>query len=649
MAKEFTIHTDTPPPFLSQMRGDALASFKTERWLLFFVLAATSLVYANSLSGEFVYDDIQQIVQNPQIRSWKNLTTAFTTSVWDFRNEVTPSYQLIPYYRPLFTVYLTVGYHLFGLWPQGWHLASLFLHLLATALVFFLFRRLASSTSTAALTALLFGIHPTHVESVSWISGITDPMLAVFYISSALAYRRYLEEKAQRWYLTSIGLYVLALLSKEPAITLPAIYLALEYQWQVTQKAGFSWRQFCSGFLRRMVPYLVIGIAYLILRYKILGLFDWVNTLMADTPRWQIYGTTPLVLCTYVKNLLFPFYLSPAYPVHLLTSFWSASFWLSSLVLAACAAVLWVLHRKFGADAVVASAFLIVPLLPALNLKIFHPAYLVQDRYLYLPSIGFCFFLALILKKAGESSRVRFASTLLAGTLILSWGISTAAQNLIWRNGESLWRRAEQTVPDNWNFPYNVAIAQIDDQNFEGARRNLERAAEMAGRTRKAAPIYNNLSLVMFNLGDTERAIELAKLTIELDPELPEAYNNLGIYHASRREYPEASKLFERVLKINPRSTIARSNLADAQAIMGDHEEAVRNYRMVLDQIPQDYDVRFKLAISLLALGKRQEAIAELAKLTQSLNVGTDERRWLEKHIAALEAEERKLNEQRAH
>ncbi|MFH4410663.1 tetratricopeptide repeat protein, partial [Acinetobacter baumannii] len=82
------------------------------------------------------------------------------------------------------------------------------------------------------------------------------------------------------------------------------------------------------------------------------------------------------------------------------------------------------------------------------------------------------------------------------------------------------------------------AIAQIDDQNFEGARRNLERAAEMAGRTRKAAPIYNNLSLVMFNLGDTERAIELAKLTIELDPGLPEAYNNRGIYHASRREYP---------------------------------------------------------------------------------------------------------------
>jgi len=645
MAKGFTMDARST----SMVQGDAFAFLKTERWLLFFVLAATCLVYANSLSGEFVYDDVQQIIQNPHIRSWKNLAAAFTSSVWDFRNDVTvtPSYQLIPYYRPLFTVYLTVGYHLFGLWPQGWHLASLSLHLLTTALVFFLFRRLSSSPSTAALGALLFGIHPTHAESVSWISGVTDPMLALFYVSSALAYRRYLEEKRHRWYLTSLGLYVLALLSKELAITLPAIYLALEYHWHLMQKAPVSWHRFCLDFLRRMVPHLIIGLAYLIIRYEVLGLVDWVNTLMVGTPKWRIYGTIPIVLCFYLKNLFFPFHLSPAYPVHLIASFWSANFLLPVLTLVVALAALWMLHRKFGADAIVASAFLIVPLLPALNLKIFHPAYLVQDRYLYLPSIGFCFFLALIWRKARELNRLRLASALLTGVIILSWGVSTAAQNLIWRNGESLWRRAEEAVPDNWHFPYNVGTAQLDARKFEDAQRNFERAAKMAGMTRQAAVIYNNLSLAAFNLGDTERAIELAKTTIELNPKIQEAYNNLGIYYASRKEYAEAKELFARVLKLNPRSTIARSNLADTQALMGDHEEAVQNYRMVLNQLPQDYDIRFKLAISLLALGKRQEAIVELARLTQNPNIDMDERRWLERHIAALEAEERKLNEQR--
>jgi tetratricopeptide (TPR) repeat protein len=632
--------TELSPHASSKAPRDPFASFKTERWLLFFILAATCLVYANSLSGEFVYDDIQQIVQNPQIRSWKNLLTAFSTSVWDFRNEITPGYQFIPYYRPLFTIYLTLGYHIFGLWPQGWHLASLFLHLATTALVFFLFRRLTKDLFVAASTALLFGLHPTHVESVSWISGVTDPLLAVFYVSSALAYLRYLDEKRLVWYFLSLALYSLAILAKEPAVTIPAILIALEYH--KCEKTGDGKRLFLLAALKRILPYFVLGGAYLIARYEILGLIDWVNIEMARVPRWQIYGTLPAVIFTYLKNMVFPFYLSPAYPVRLISGFRSADFMLPLLIIGICFILTWLTYRKLGRDSIVAFFFFSMPLLPALNLKIFHPAYLVQDRYLYIPSIGFCFLLALIIRSLQKARIPQYSCALLTIAIALSWGASVTAQNLIWRDGESLWHRAEIMVPYNWNFPYNVAIAQIDRRDFESARQNLERAAKMAGLSREAAPIYNNLSLVFFNLGDTEKAIKLAQVTIELDPTLLEAYNNLGVYYASRKEYAEAKKLFEFVLKRNPRSTMARSNLADAQAVMGDHDEAIRNYRIILNQIPQDYDSRFKLAISLLALGRRQEAISELSALASSESIGPDERRWLERHIAALKAEEQK-------
>src|SRR5713226_1078401 len=136
------------------------------------------LAYANSLSGEFVFDDTEQIVENQDIRSWDNLTKAFTTHVWEFRDQpgslnVPPP---LPYYRPLFTVMLTVEFHLFGLWPQGWHLVSLLLHVLCAIGVFYVILLTSGRSLIPLFAALLFAAHPVHAESVSWISGMTDPL-----------------------------------------------------------------------------------------------------------------------------------------------------------------------------------------------------------------------------------------------------------------------------------------------------------------------------------------------------------------------------------------------------------------------------------------------------------------------------------------
>src|ERR1700694_2840087 len=141
-------------------------SFLSESRALFLTIAATVLVYANSLSGAFVFDDTKQIVGNPSLHSWSNIFRAFSNDVWSFQRGTLTKDIPPPYYRPLFTIYLTINYQLFGLWEPGWHLMNLAVHASATVFVYYLLRRLSGDIVIASLTALLFGLHPAHVESV---------------------------------------------------------------------------------------------------------------------------------------------------------------------------------------------------------------------------------------------------------------------------------------------------------------------------------------------------------------------------------------------------------------------------------------------------------------------------------------------------
>ena len=182
----------------------------TESRALFLTIAATTLVYANSLSGAFVFDDTKQIAGNPSLHSWSNVLRAFTNDVWSFERGTLTTDLPPPYYRPLFTIYLTLNYQLFGLWEPGWHLMNLLVHTTATVFVYYLLRRLSGDNVVALLAALLFGLHPAHVESVSWISGIPDPLAALFYVPSLIWYVRYREEGNRKWLAASVVAFGLA-------------------------------------------------------------------------------------------------------------------------------------------------------------------------------------------------------------------------------------------------------------------------------------------------------------------------------------------------------------------------------------------------------------------------------------------------------
>jgi tetratricopeptide (TPR) repeat protein len=583
----------------------------TEGRLLFLVVAAVVLVYSNSLGGRFLVDDAEQIVGNLQLRSWSNLLRAFTSDVWGFE-AVTPEAARLPYYRPLFTAYLTSAYQLFGLWEPGWHLLNLLVHCGVTVLVFRLARRLGGDVRVAALAALLFGVHPAHVESVSWVSGIPDPLAALFYVPSLIFYARFRQEGGRRRLFYSLAAFGLSMLCKETAVVMPAFVLA----WELSQ-GGESFGRRARRAALGVAPFAAVAALYLWARFAVLGMLGWQHPTMADAGASSILLTVPYVLASYFRHLVAPFNLSYYYGTNVLRDASDWRFVLPALLLCGLALALWFYRRRLTPGHLTALVLTVAPLLPVLHLKVFHREYLIQDRYLYLPSVGFCYLVALLLAGAARS-RPSLAYGV-AALLLVSFGASTVLQNRVWDNGVALWSRASAHAPGEWAPHYNLGLAHMDGKNPSAARAEFLEAARL---NPSQARIHNNLAMAQDGAGDTEGAVLSLRRALALDAGLLEARNNLGALHFRRGEYAEAREQLGLALRQSPSSGAVRFNLARVLAAQHEHASAIKLYEAALADAPADTETRFHLGLSYAAEGRRGEAVAEIERALRGERAG---------------------------
>lgn len=581
-------------------------SLLTESRALFLTIAATVLVYANSLSGAFVFDDTKQIVGNPSLHSWSNIFRAFTNDVWSFQRGTLTKDIPPPYYRPLFTIYLTLNYQLFGLWAPGWHLMNLLVHTTATVFVFYLLRRLSGDILVASLTALLFGVHPAHVESVSWISGIPDPLAALFYVPSLIWYVRYRQEGGSKWLTASVIAYGLAALCKETPLALPLVFVV----WELTQpRGGKKFGTRLREIFWRLIPYSVVAAAYLFLRFSVLGRLSWKHPFMARVPDEAIWMTVPYVFVNYLRHLIEPFRLSLIYGTSFIMSAADPRFLVPAGVLLLLAVILWIYRKKMDSNLWLALALVIAPLLPVLNLKVFHYEYIIQDRYLYLPSIGFCSLVVLLIVRLTRGNQK--LTLAIGGVIILAFGASTVLQNRIWHDARALWQRAILYAPNSWSTHYNLGLAYLNSKQNDLARQQLEEAKRL---NPSEATIYNNLALAQAALGDLNGAIATSKQALALDPTTLEAHNNLGAFLYQQGAYSAAKNEFAIVLRHDPESVSAHFNLGRTLAAMNEDVGAVREYESVLALKPDDIEARYQLGLSFAAAGRKADAVREIKR-----------------------------------
>ncbi|MGB7922073.1 MAG: tetratricopeptide repeat protein [Pyrinomonadaceae bacterium] len=582
----------------------------TEGRVLFLIVAAIILVFTNTLQYPFIHDDVFVIVGNPQIRSWNNLIHAFTTDVWNFRTQLGTQLPMPPYYRPMHTIYMTVNYKIFGLWAQGWHITNITVHVLVVLAAYYLVRRLSGRWQVAALTAVLFGMHPARVESVAWISGVTDPLMALFFLLGMIFYILYREETRRRWLVASVVCYALAGLSKEAGLTLPLLIVAWEVfraypSWKESWKEfrGFVW-----GLTVRLVPYGIVGALYLNARFFVLGSIAGTGK---GAPRaWM---SLPYIFTDYLLNQLVPVKLSLTYNTTFVTSLADRRIWLPCLLLLLAAAAMWVWRRHVNAQTGMALALIFVPLLPALNVGIFGEGYLLQDRYFYISAIGFCWLASnLILAAAKLRPSLVTALTCIA---IVALGAATVQQNHIWSDSRLLWERGVERAPDLAGTYDQLGIAYGQHDDYAASREAFLKSLKLEKEDKNRAKTYCNLAVALNFLGQFDEAVAALERALEISPRMLDAHNNLGNFYMEHGDYDKALAQLQRALEIEPRYVRARANMAQAKALLGDHKGAAQEYERVLAQQPEDRLVRYKLSLSYTSLKEYAKAIEHLERL----------------------------------
>ena len=593
---------------MENLKNNALLDNKRA---IFLLVLGCFLVYANSLSGDFIYDDTMQIVGNNTLHSWQNLFNAFTNDVWAFQRATDAKDIPPPYYRPLFTAYLTIGYQLFGLWQQGWHLLNLAIHTGATVLVYRLFLRLTGDNLRLAfIGGILFALLPVHVESVSWISGIPDPLAALFYVPAMIFYIRWRETGDKKTLIYSLLFFFFSLLCKETPIVLPLILLI----WEMTINRRNNAKINIFTALKQVALFAIPVVVYLIIRVSILGQINWKHSSNLQLSPQLIYLTIPLTVIYYLKNIIFPYNLSLIYPTGFIKDAADLNLWIPLAILLGLAGLLYFFRRQITPLMWFAVGLFIVPLLPVLNLQVFHPEYLVQDRYLYLPSIGFVLLIAALLEKLWCSERKIYQQAALAVVVVLCifYAAGTILQNRVWRSEVDLWTRAAATKTDSSAVYYNLGLAQFQNKKYEEAIQNLDTSLKYPDLDGKNSRTYINLGLAKKGLGRNDEAKKDFLKASELDPQSLEAIINLGAVSYDQGNFTEAETQFNQALQLKPADISANYNLARTVAKIGRHKDAINIYTKILPIAKQDAELLYYAAVSYEADGQKEKALSLL-------------------------------------
>jgi len=569
-------------------------------------------VYANTLGGDFVWDDRPLILGDYMIKSFDHLRHLFTNDFF-FRNENDLAYG---YYRPLTTLSYVVDYALHADRPFGYHLTNGLLHAICSGLAVLLLLRLGLGLRVAALTGALFAVHPIHAENVAWIAGRTDLVAFALTAACALFHLASLDRpprSAGRWALiaaTTVA-FAMALLAKEMAVV-AVPWLAFVHL--VLRKEG--WRRTA----RALVPHLAVLTAYFVWRFTVLGVpvpgqsegHGLGATLMSLPPTWVRYLgwlVFPVGQSAYVQN---PY----------VTGVGDPRFLPSLAALVAAAVLLW----RYGRSrprllfVALAAAFTFVPI--SNLLRVAGPedmGAIMAERFMYFPSLWLLALVALgaeeLLRRAGELRWARGLVAVGVAAALTALAAATVVRNRVWKSEPALFEDALAHAPDAaliWGNLANYHLRTGDLADAEAALERLEELDPESYFARSSRALWH----VMGKRYD--EAVALQERIVRASRRgNPVATNNLAYLYRVTGRTKKARTLLEGLIKKGHGYSDVRFNLAEIQRLDGDFEGARKNYRSALGDQPDNLRVGTALAQMELDQGRLGEAEAVFSALRE--------------------------------
>jgi tetratricopeptide (TPR) repeat protein len=566
--------------------GKPMRNYRNHLFCLIITLL-TLLAYSNSFENAFQYDDTHVIERNPFIKDPSRIAQFFVNPhLGSGLASETSSY------RPLLMASLSINHFLGGLNVFGYHLFNFFVHLLCTLLVYaiilYIFRFTNLSTEANSLrgqlialfASLVFGLHPVQTESVTYITGRSSSLIALFFLASFFAYMQYRFTQSIRYLVFSSLSFACSLLVKETAITLLAVVVLFDFMF-------LHGRTLRNRFLS-LLPHFSLSILYLIFRVYLFGSLQYGTKPIR--PFYEQMLSQSRAWVHYLGTLLLPLNLNIDYDFPVSHSILEYGVMLGILILAALSWIIWRFSRSNRLIGFFALWFTIT-LLPTNSVIALDD--LVTDRWLYLSSVGYAVLLALTadwffnrrVQPRGRAGKIVFFS--LCALVIELYGFSTLLRNFDWMSQRTLWEDTVSKSP-NKARPYNALGLALALQNrLEEATQTLRHAIELDPR---AGQPYLNMGYVYSLQENLDKAIECYEKVIPLSPRLlPEIYNNLGLTYLKKGKLEESEKYLRMAIELRPHNAAAHCNLGLYYEKKGDIAQAISSQEKANKLDPDNY------------------------------------------------------------
>lgn len=567
------------------------------RWIMIAILFIAGILgYFNSFQNEFIWDDAMIIQPNEYIRSWSYLKEMFTTDIHHFGLDSSN------FYRPFQAVSYAIDYTFWELNPMGYHISSALIHILNAILIYFILYSVVShldpgvrklSREIAGGTAFIWLLHPIHTQVVTYAAGRADELVALFLLASVYAFM----VCKQRW--VSPLLFVGALLSKEYAVITP-LFIVLIDRFKLTIDSRSFWR--------KILPFVVILVAYIILRLTVLDFpTDFSSKLIPGL--FSRLLTTFRSIVILLGLIVAPFDLSMDRNIDWERSIFDFKVIFSMVIVIGIFIASIVSRKKFRLISF-GLAWFFVGYLLVLNVVPMNAN--ISEHWMYVPSIGLIVILMYSLVKLLPvlDRRVIWLVTFLFGAYLCAFLIQRNAE---FKNEITFYNQILDRKYENPRVHYNLGCAYFYEAEKQGGEAYKELEAKSYKHLSEAirlkpdyAAAYGNLGQLEYRRNNIDRAIKLYQKANSIKPNLIENRANLGIAFVKTKQFDKALGELGIALQLNPNHLGSLNNLGIVYGSKGDYVNAEKYFKRALMVSPNDPSATKNLAHLYKLKQKRQ-------------------------------------------
>jgi protein O-mannosyl-transferase len=602
------------------------------------IITVTAAAYWQLQKFDFInYDDNEYVFDNPHVKEGIKLNSI----AWAFTNSHSSNW------HPLTWLSHMLDWQMFGLWAGGHHLTSLFLHIVNSMLLFFVFRKMTGNIWQSGFVAALFALHPLHVQSVAWVSERKDILSAFFWILTLWAYACYVRRPGWPAYLVGLVFYISGLMSKPMVVTLPFVLLLLDY-WPLNRlpidESGKNLHIKLTKLLLEKIPLFILsavsaGITIIVQRQSgALKSFDVI-------PLTDRLANALISYVNYIIKFIYPVKLSIYYPYPNQIPGWKLVASAAILTAISWAAIKFMRQKPWF---IVGWFWFIGTLVPVIGL-VQVGMQSIADRYMYLPMIGLLIPVAWgIPELLAKWLYKKAILTVSAACIIIIFFWITKTQLDYWADTYTLFKRAIAITEDNF-FAYKVwgdelalkgdyeaaqkiflTALKIKPDDFDAIEslgrlayrnKNYDQAISYYSKALMLNPsnpeIYNKLGVVFFSQHAFEQAREKFEIAVRLNPKFDEAYYNLGLVASKQGRVNDALINYKKAINFNPDYSDAHKSIGDVLFSQGDMGQALKHYSEALRLHPNDATIYYNIGVILFQKQKIKAADEHFHKALQ--------------------------------